>query len=111
MWVFSINIFPDCYSGMLRGVIKALGIQKQTVCINLSGHWGISVTLQLFLGFYLRMGLEGMWIAVVINIFFIVSAYYVLIMKTDWEQKAKEGAERQIAKLEADTQDSSNIEL
>jgi len=45
MWVFSINTFPDCYKGMLKGVIKALGIQNKAVYINISGHWCISVTL------------------------------------------------------------------
>merc|ERR1712166_1266991 len=89
MWVFSINTFPDCYKGMLKGVIKALGIQNKAVYINISGHWCISVTLQLYLGFKLNMGLEGLWIAKVVNEFYIALAYIIVLRITDWDEKAK----------------------
>jgi len=87
IWVFSVNTFPDCYKGMLRGVIKALGLQKKAACINLSGHWGINITLQLLLGVYFGWGLDGLWIGKVLNEYYICSMYYFVLKKADWHQK------------------------
>ena len=36
---------PDSLKGMLKGVIKALVLQKQCTIVNLIGHWGINLTL------------------------------------------------------------------
>lgn len=94
MWVFSLNTFPDCYKGMLKGIIKALGIQNKAAYINISGHWCINITLQLYLGFHLGMGLEGIWIAKVINEFYIAAMYYLVLRITDWDDKARIAAER-----------------
>ena len=94
MWVFSLNTFPDCYKGMLKGIIKALGIQNKAAYINISGHWCINITLQLYLGFHLKMGLEGIWIAKVINEFYIAAAYIIVLRITDWDEKAKIAMER-----------------
>jgi MATE family multidrug resistance protein len=94
MWVFSLNTFPDCYKGMLKGVIKALGIQSKAAYINISGHWCINITLQLYLGFHLKMGLKGIWIAKVVNEFYIFAAYIIVLRITDWDEKAKIAMER-----------------
>jgi len=102
MWVFSLNTFPDCYKGMLKGIIKALGIQTKAAYINISGHWCINITLQLYLGFHLNMGLEGIWIAKVINEFYIAAMYIIVLRVTDWDDKARIAAERQSAKLQED---------
>ena len=99
MWVFSLNTFPDCYKGMLKGIIKALGIQNKAAYINISGHWCINITLQLYLGFHLNMGLEGIWIAKVVNEFYIAAMYIIVLRITDWDEKAQAALDRQKAKL------------
>ena len=37
IWIVSFNTFPDGYKAMLRGVIRALGIQKKCVYLNFTG--------------------------------------------------------------------------
>jgi len=45
------------------------------------------------------MGLEGIWIAKVINEFYIFVTYILLIRFTDWNEKAQEAVKRQNEKL------------
>lgn len=45
IWVISLSNFPDGYKGMLKGVIRALGLQSRAVYINIAGHWCINLTL------------------------------------------------------------------
>lgn len=40
------------------------------------------------------MGLEGIWIAKVINEFYIFIAYFLLIRFTNWDEKAEEAMQR-----------------
>ena len=45
IWLISFNTFPDGFKGMLKGIIKALGIQVYCIYINILGHWCINLTL------------------------------------------------------------------
>ena len=45
IWLISFNTFPDGFKGMLKGIIKALGIQSYCIYINILGHWCINLTL------------------------------------------------------------------
>lgn len=100
IWIISFNTFPDCYKGMLKGIIKALGVQKYCAYINISGHWCINLTLQYYLGFHLKMGLQGLWLAKLINEFYIMMMYTLLTAFTDWDKIAEEAKERQMRKIE-----------
>ena len=102
IWIISFNTFPDCYKGMLKGIIKALGVQKYCAYINISGHWCINLTLQYYLGFYLEMGLKGLWLAKLVNEFYIMVMYSLLTAYTDWDRISTEARNRQIQKIEAD---------
>lgn len=89
---------PDSLKGMLKGVIKALELQKPTSYINLVGHWGINIFFQLFLGFHLNWHLFGLWCAKIILEVYIFSAYSLLIQYADWKKiviKAKNRMEKE----------------
>ena len=79
IWMISFNTFPDGFKGMLKGVIKALGIQHKCVYVNISGHWIINMSLLYLLPFYFEMGIVGMWTAKVILEWYIFLAYFTLI--------------------------------
>lgn len=91
----SLNTFCDFWKGMEKGLILALAQQQPTVYINIVIQWGVFLGLQLFLGFYLKWGLDGIWIAKVIAEACFAVAYSILVAKTDWEKKAIESAQRQ----------------
>jgi Na+-driven multidrug efflux pump len=52
IWLNCLIVIPDSYKGMIRGIIKGLGLQEKCVVINLIGHWGINLSLLFILGFY-----------------------------------------------------------
>lgn len=64
---------------MLKGVIKALVLQRQCTVLNLIGHWGINLSLQIVLAFYYEMNLYGLWIAKIVLELYILTSYAILI--------------------------------
>jgi Na+-driven multidrug efflux pump len=84
IWLISFNTFPDGFKGMLKGVIKALGIQHKCVYVNITGHWLINMTLLYLLPFYFGLGIQGMWMAKLVLEWYIFIAYYLMIKHIDW---------------------------
>ena len=95
IWLISFGTFPEGYKGMLKGIIKALGLQKLCVYVNIVGHWCINLTLMWFFGFHLGLGLKGIWCAKLCLEFYIMTAYFVLIQCQDWEKICEESSQRQ----------------
>ena len=58
-----MNIFPDLFKGMLKGIIKALGIQYKAVYVHIFCHWGIFVGLTYLFAFRYKLGIAGLWYA------------------------------------------------
>ena len=79
IWLISFSTFPDGFKGMLKGIIKALGIQWYIAFINIGGHWLINLTLQIYLGIYCGYGILGLWTAKVVLEFYVLTSYYLLI--------------------------------
>ena len=74
---------------MLKGVIKALGIQHKCVYVNISGHWCINMTLLYLLPFHFGLGIQGMWMAKVVLEWYIFIVYFFMIKYTDWDATIK----------------------
>jgi len=96
LWIISFSTFPDGFKGMLKGVIRALGLQAATVYINSVGHWCINLTLQWLLAFHFGLGLAGMWFGKLVLEYFIFFAYSILIRVSDWDKIAQKSYERQM---------------
>ena len=45
IWIVSFNTFPDGYKAMLRGVIRALELQKKCVYVNILGFGFVNISL------------------------------------------------------------------
>ena len=89
MFILCISSVPDSLKGMMKGVIKALELQKWCSYINLLGHWGINLSLQMLLAFYLNMHLLGLWCAKLILEIYIFTTYFLLIYFSDWNKIAQ----------------------
>lgn len=59
----ALNTFPDGVKGMIKGVIRALNVQKTNIILILIGHWGINFTLNVYFIFFLKTGIVGLWIS------------------------------------------------
>ena len=84
--LFSINIFPDLFKGMLKGIIFALSIQFKAVYVHLVCHWMIFPSLIYVLSFRYEWGLLGIWSAKVCLEFSIVTGYTYIIGSTNWQE-------------------------
>jgi len=94
MWAVSLNTIPDIYKGMLKGLVGALALQRQTLWINLFCQWLLNLFLQWLFAFKLGMGLTGIWMAKITMECCIALAYTGLITCQNWEDKVRESAER-----------------
>lgn len=94
MIIIIVSSIPDSLKGMLKGVIKALGLQKQCAIVNLLGHWGINLTLCMMLGFYFEWRLFGLWTAKIILEIYVISSYALLIHCQNWEEIAEKAHNR-----------------
>ena len=95
IFVLCFSTFPDTYKSMLKGVIRALALQRTAVWINIVGHWCINMTLMYYFAFHLRLGLVGLWYSKLVLECYIFFAYMFIISKADWQKKIDESRERQ----------------
>ena len=63
IWLISFNTFPDGFKGMLKGMIKALGLQAKCAWISIFSQWCINMTLMWYFGVHLDLQVKGLWYA------------------------------------------------
>jgi Na+-driven multidrug efflux pump len=89
-----INIAPDLFNGMMKGVINALGIQHKAVFANIIAHWiYYPISIYVF-AFRLNMGVFGLWFAHIglESLMFVMYTY--IINSSDWVNIAEEAEKR-----------------
>ena len=79
-----INIHGDCFASMLRGVIKAFGMQKSIMLPHIVAQGFMGTFLTWFFGFYLGYGLDGIWMAKTIVIYSMIACYVFILYRMDW---------------------------
>ena len=93
--MFIINIIPDCFSEMLRGSIKGLGIQSKILIPHILIQGLLGLVLTWFFGFFLEQGLIGIWIAKTIQVFLLNIVYIWILYNTDWFEIAQKSYKRE----------------
>lgn len=69
---------------MLRGVIRALGVQGKCVYLNVFAFGVVNLSLQYLLVFVLQLGLSGLWTAKLCMELFVLASFAILIERQDW---------------------------
>ena len=82
-WVM-INIPGDCFASMLRGVIKAFGLQNNIVIFHIILEGLFQSFMTYYFGFFLEQGLTGIWMVRTITIYTICGFYLRLLYNLDW---------------------------
>lgn len=97
--VVAVAEFFDCCQGWLTGLIRGVGQFNHAMYGQLISFYLIGIPLGIFFGFYLDLGINGLWIGLGIALV-IVSIYYVylLVFHFDWYKIGVEAIER--AKME-----------
>ena len=88
IWLISFNTFPDGYKGMLKGMIKALGLQAKCAQLNFFSHWCINMTLMWYFGFHLDVKMNGLWYAKLNMEYTVFICYFFLVYCTNWKKVA-----------------------
>ena len=89
-----IVFLPDFSQISLQGVIRALGIQGEFVCLNLIAYWAINLPLGYALAIVFGVGYNGLWYAMLLTQSILLTFYTRGIDQADWEQISKESRKR-----------------
>jgi MATE family multidrug resistance protein len=84
VYVMFFTTFPENFTAMLRGVIRALAMQQRSVYVTLTGHWIINFTSIYIICFYFNMGIAGIWWSKLVFESFISAVYLIMIKCKDW---------------------------
>lgn len=89
-----INIPTDCFAYVIRGVIKALGMQQSILMAHLIGQGILGSFLTFLFGFYFDLGLNGVWLAKTCMTYFLITYYLVILYRLDWFEIVLEAHKR-----------------
>jgi Na+-driven multidrug efflux pump len=79
----------------MRGVVKALALQKSVIWINLFGCWILNSMMAWLFAYHLNYGVVGLWIARIILEIFIYISFSSLVYLKDWNVIIQESLQRQ----------------
>ncbi|OBA22108.1 MATE efflux family protein [Metschnikowia bicuspidata var. bicuspidata NRRL YB-4993] len=85
--VYQINDFLACVSG---GILRGQGRQKIGGILNLVSYYLIALPCAFFFAFYFKWELVGLWLGMIIALFFVsvLQTYFVYV--SDWDHIIKE---------------------
>lgn len=85
IWLNCLIVISDSNKGMIRGIIKGLGLQEHLMILNLSGLWCLNLTLVIILGFYFKLGILEFWLSKLALEIFMSTVYLILATQANWE--------------------------
>lgn len=84
--ISAMLIWPSSFT--LPTTFRAAGDVKACMYISMISMWVFRVAFSFFLGKYLRMGVFGIWVAMVIDWAFRAVCFWIRYFKGHWRQKA-----------------------
>uniref|UniRef100_A0A674GIJ8 Multidrug and toxin extrusion protein n=1 Tax=Taeniopygia guttata TaxID=59729 RepID=A0A674GIJ8_TAEGU len=84
----------EAMTGACSGVLRGVGKQKFGAIINAVSYYGVGMPLAAVLLFVARIGVIGLWIAMLVCVFIICTSFLTYISRLDWEKAAKEAQRR-----------------
>ena len=94
IWLISFNTFPDGFKGMMKGIIKALGLVKRTALIGTISYTVMAVPLAYLFTFQLDFGLKGIWMGLACGSTHQILHLFFLIHCSSWEKACEKAKER-----------------
>lgn len=85
IYIICLTHVPDTFKGMMKGLFKALVLQRKLLLIHLFGYWVLNFMLCYLFAFYFNFKLRGIWLNLFCQEIFIIVAYNVLLFYQDWE--------------------------
>lgn len=83
---YQINDFLSCITG---GILRGQGRQKIGGVLNLISYYVIALPLAFFFAFYVDLGLLGLWLGMLIALFFVSLLQTLFVVTSDWDHIIK----------------------
>ncbi|RLV97106.1 hypothetical protein DV515_00012103 [Chloebia gouldiae] len=92
-WVMPIYVvfhLFEAMTGACSGVLRGIGKQKFGAIINAMSYYGVGMPLAAVLLFVAKIGVIGLWVAMLVCVFILCTSFLTYISRLDWEKAAKE---------------------
>ncbi|NXA63872.1 S47A1 protein, partial [Mohoua ochrocephala] len=96
-WVMPIYVvfhLFEAMTGACSGVLRGIGKQKFGAILNAVSYYGVGMPLAAVLLFVAKIGVMGLWIAMLVCVFILCTCFITYISRLDWEKAAKEAQRR-----------------
>ncbi|NXN03795.1 S47A1 protein, partial [Sylvia borin] len=96
-WVMPIYVvfhLFEAMTGACSGVLRGIGKQKFGAILNAVSYYGVGMPLAGVLLFVAKIGVMGLWIAMLACVFILCTCFVTYIYRLDWEKAAKEAQRR-----------------
>ncbi|CUM47130.1 uncharacterized protein AC631_03515 [Debaryomyces fabryi] len=80
--VYQINDFLSCSTG---GILRGQGRQKIGGILNLISYYCIALPCAFTFAFYFKLELVGLWLGMIIALFFVSTLQYYFVLTSDWD--------------------------
>lgn len=80
--VYQINDFLSCLTG---GILRGQGRQKIGGILNLVSYYCIALPCAFTFAFHFKLELIGLWLGMIIALFFVSTLQYYFVLITDWD--------------------------
>ncbi|SGZ47387.1 CIC11C00000005828 [Sungouiella intermedia] len=85
--VYQINDFLSCMTG---GILRGQGRQKIGGILNLVSYYLIALPFAFLFAFYFKLELLGLWLGMIIALFFVSALQSYFVITSDWDSIIKE---------------------
>ena len=82
----SVYALPDSLQNVLGSILYGIGNVRFPAVVNLVAFYLLGLSVALFLGFYLELGIVGQWYGLVCGISFSFVAQFAAVVCLDWEK-------------------------
>ncbi|NWY65205.1 S47A1 protein, partial [Erithacus rubecula] len=96
-WVMPVYVvfhLFEAMTGACGGVLRGIGKQKFGAILNGVSYYGVGLPLAAVLLFVAKIGVIGLWVAMLVCVFMLCSCFLTYIYRVDWEKAAKEAQRR-----------------
>ncbi|XP_062363096.1 multidrug and toxin extrusion protein 1-like [Cinclus cinclus] len=96
-WVMPIYVvfhLFEAMTGACSGVLRGIGKQKFGAILNAVSYYGVGMPLAAVLLFVAKIGVIGLWVAMLVCVFILCTCFITYISRVDWEKAAKEAQRR-----------------
>ncbi|KAF7999387.1 hypothetical protein HF325_006063 [Metschnikowia pulcherrima] len=80
--IYQINDFLACVSG---GILRGQGRQKIGGILNLVSYYMIALPFAFLFAFYFKLQLVGLWLGMIIALFFVLASQCYFVFVSDWD--------------------------